>query len=262
MKQAKQKIIKFLFNIINLVFVWISIALLIIAIFRPDLVKEFLEWLSKIILNLGARNYLVAFMSAMIESFPVIWVLVPWMQVMLMVWGFFGKHALVWVIIVAIIWAIIGNYAGYYLWEKYWDNFFKKYWDWFWIGKTELKFLKKQIDKNWAWFIILGKFHNFTRAFVPFIAGSMWMKKQHFWLYNIVGSIIWAITIITLWVVFASYYKQIIDRITYILFWILIMLWIYISIFKRKEFVQYIKDKNAEIDEKINESNKKTKKII
>lgn len=257
MKNLKQKALSWLINILNFVFASITIALLIIAIFRPDLVKDFLWWVENIIKWLWQWNYLIAFLSSIIESFPVIWVLVPGMQIMLMVWGFFWKNALIEVIFVAIIWAIIGNYIGYILWVKYWESFFKNYWEWFWLGKTELKILKKQIQKNWAFFIIFGKFHNFTRAFVPFIAWSMWMKQKHFWFYNIIGSIIWASTIITLWVAFAKYYKNIVDNITYIMLWILVVVSLYIFIFKRKEFAEYIKDKNAEIDEKLSEKNNK-----
>lgn len=253
MKQTKQKIWQIIIKLLNIIFVTITIFLLVIAIFRPDLIKLFLDWLSKIILSLGYWNYLVAFISSTIESFPVIGVLVPGMQVMLLVWGFFWSHAIIEVIIVAIIWAMLGNYIGFLLGVKYWDDFFKKYWDWFWLWKTELKIIKKQIQKNWFWFIVFGKFHNLTRAFIPFIAGSMWMPQKNFWLYNILWSIIWATTIITLWVIFAKYYKIIVDFIPYILLWILIVVWIYIAIFKRKEFSQYIIDKNEEIEEKLNQ---------
>lgn len=251
MQKIKQKLLSGIINLLNFIFASITLALLIVALFRPDLVKIFLEWIWNEILLLWNWNYLVAFLSAMIESFPVVWVLVPWMQVMLLVWWFFRGHFIVWVIIVAILWAIIGNYAGYYLWVRYWESFFKNYWDWFWLWKTELKILKKQIDKNWALFIILWKFHNFTRAFVPFIAWSMGMHKQRFWFYNIMGSIIWAVTIITLWVIFVEYYKKIIDNLKYILGVIFFLVILYIAFFKRKEFMEYLKDKNAEIDEKV-----------
>jgi len=257
MKNIKQKLLSWLINTLNFIFASITIALLLIAIFRPDLVKDFLWWIESIIKWLWNWNYLIAFSSSIIESFPVVWVLVPWMQIMLMVWGFFWRTSLFQVVLVAIVWAIIGNYAWYILWVKYWDSFFKNYWEWFWLGKTELKILKKQIQKNWAWFIIFGKFHNFTRAFVPFIAGSMWMKQKHFWFYNIIGSIFWASTIITSWVLFAKHYKKIVDNIEYIMLWILIMVSFYIFVFKRKEFIQYIKDKNTEIEDKIAENNNK-----
>lgn len=257
MKNLKQKLLSWFIKILNFIFIGITIALLIIAIFRPDLVKDFLAWLKIVIAWLWNWNFLIAFLSSIIESFPVIWILVPWMQVMLMVWWVLWEHSLLQVIIVAIIWAIIGNYIGYILWVKYWDKFFKNYWEWFWLGKTELKILKNQIQKNWAIFIIFGKFHNFTRAFVPFIAWSMWMKQKHFWFYNIVGSIIWATTIISIWVFFINNYDKIIDNIEYIMLWIFLVTAIYIAIFKRKEFTQYIKDKNAELDEKLSEKNNK-----
>ncbi|EKE29636.1 MAG: hypothetical protein ACD_2C00131G0006 [uncultured bacterium (gcode 4)] len=252
MKKIKQKFLSWLLKTLNFIFASITISLVIIALFRPSLVVAFITWLDVAVIGqIWNWNYAVAFLSATIESFPVIGVLVPGMQIMLLVGWFFGKYNMPWVIIVAILGAIIGNYAGYWLWIKYWEKFFREYWDWFWLGKTELKILKKQIDKNWPWFIILGKFHNFTRAFVPFIAWSMWMKKHHFWAYNIIGSIVWAFTIITLWVGFAQYYKEIVDNMKFVIIWILIILTAYISIFKRSEFAAYIKDKNTEIDEKI-----------
>lgn len=253
MKQTKQKLWQIIIQLLNIIFITITIGLLVIAIFKPSLIKAFLAWIEITIKWLGNWNYIIAFVSATIESFPVIGVLVPGMQVMLLVWGFFWRHAIAEVIILAILWAMLGNYIWYILGIKYWDSFFKKYWDWFWLWKTELKFIKKQIEKNGFWFIVLGKFHNLTRAFIPFIAGSMWMKQKNFWLYNVLGSIIWATTIITLGVIFSQYYEKIVDFFPYILLWILIIVWIYIAIFKRKEFGQYITDKNAEIDEKINQ---------
>lgn len=245
------KILSFILKILNVIFVSLTLALLFVSIFRADLIKDFLWWIEQTIKILWNRNYLIAFTSATIESFPVIGVLVPWMQVMLAVGGFFWKNNLVGVISVSIVWAIIGNYIGYLLGIKYWNVFFAKYWDYFWIGKTELKILKKQIEKNWPWFIIFGKFHNLTRAFIPFIAWSAWMIKKNFWFYNIIGSIIWAFTIIFCWIVFANFYKHIIDNMTYILLWITIIVATYIYFFKKKEFLEYIKEKNAEIDQKI-----------
>jgi membrane protein DedA with SNARE-associated domain len=257
MKKIKQKLLSWTIKFLNFIFATITIALVIIAIFRPSLVVAFITWLDiAVIRQIWPWNYLVAFLSSTIESFPVIGVLVPGMQVMLLVGWFFWKHNLPWVIVVAIVWAIIGNYFWYFLWVKYWDSFFKQYWDWFWLGKTELRILKKQIDKNGPWFLILGKFHNFTRAFVPFIAGSMWMKNNHFWTYNIIGSVIWAFTIITLWIAFAEYYKVIVDNMKFVILWIFIIISSYIAIFKRKEFWEYIREKNSEIDEKIAESEK------
>ena len=251
MKNIKIKLIGLLFQSLNLIFAFITISLLVVALFRPDLISLFLDWLWVKINSLWSWNYLIAFTSSIIESFPVLGVLIPGQQIMLMVGWFFWKNNLFLIIVVSSIGALIWNYIWYFAWVKFWSDFLKKYWEWFWIGKTELKILKRQIEKNWAWFIIFWKFHNFTRAFIPFIAGSSWMHPKKFWLYNFIWSVLWATTIIILWVVFIQFYKELLKYIQYIIIWIAAIVAVYVYFFKKKEFLQYLKDKNEEIDEKI-----------
>lgn len=206
-KKIIRHLSRFLIQLFNILFAIIVFGLIAIALFKPGWIEIFIEWMEKQIHSLGAWNYVIALTSSIIESFPVIGVLVPGQQIMLLVGGFFGKTNLMPLIALAIIGAIIGNALGYFLGRWYGERFFTRYGDWFGLGKTELKYLRRQIEKNGAWFIILGKFHNFTRAFIPFIAGSMGMQTGRFWIYNIIGSTIWATTIIILGVVFVTYYK-------------------------------------------------------
>ncbi len=232
----------------------ITILLAILSLVRPDLIKDFIEWIKSIILTLGNWNYVIIFISWLIETFPVLWVVVPWQNILLVVWWFFGeisKTHLIYVMIVASVWAMLWNYIWYFLWKIYWEKFFKRYWLWFGIWETEVKYLKKWIKKWWAMWVIIAKFHNMARAFVPFIAWSMWMKSKSFMIYNTVWSIIRAISIIVLWVFFAKTYQTIIDYIAYITIWIMVVLWIYIWRFKKKEFIKYIKEKEIEIESKI-----------
>lgn len=175
---------------------------------------------------------------------------------MLLVGGFFGKLGpaqLGYMVCFAIIGALIGNAIGYFLGKWYGHAFLEKYGDWFGLGRTELKYLKKQIEKNGAWFIIFGKFHNFTRAFIPFIAGSMGMHTGKFWIYNIIGSVLWAGTIITLGVAFVTYYKTILSYFSYILMGIMLCIVVYVYFFKREAFMVYIKEKEKEIEDKARE---------
>ena len=197
-------------------------------------------------------NYIIAWLTSWIESLPVIWVVVPWQNILLIVWGFFWEISttnLIWVMLVASVWAILWNYIWYILWKHYGDDFFRKYWNWIWIWLTEVKYLKKWINKWWPIWIIIGKFHPMTRAFLPFIAGSMWMKKVSFMIYNILWSIIWSIIIIWLWVLFVEYYKIILNYIWYIMLWIISLTWLYIYKFKKKEFMQYMREKNEEMEQ-------------
>jgi len=240
----------FLKSLIALTFV-----LAILAFVRPDLIKDAIEWLKWIINYLWYWNYVIVFLMWLIESFPLLWVVVPGQNILLIVWGFFANmdsHNIYYVIALASIWAIISNYIWFVLWKHYWDSFFEKYWVWMWVWKTEVKYLKSWVKKWGPFWIIFWKFHNFTRAFVPFIAGSMWMSTKVFWISNIIGSIIRATTIVILWVLFAAYYETIINYFWYILTWILILTWFYIYLFKKKEFMKYMEEKNAELEEKIN----------
>lgn len=255
-KKFIKKIIKTIFQIINLILVAFTIIIALISIFKKEWIVSFIEWMKIVINWLWSWNYLIAGGSSLIEAFPVLWVVVPWQNILLIVWWFFWNIShtnLIYVIIMACIGAIIWNYIWYLLWKYYWDSFFKKYWYWFWIWLTEVRYLKKWITKWWALWIIVWKFHPMTRAFLPFIAGSMWMKNWKFMLYNTIGSIIRSVTIILLWVIFIEFYKIILDYIWTIMIVIIWVVWIYIYKYKRIEFMQYLKEKNEEI-ESINSS--------
>lgn len=231
--------------------IWITIFLWILTLVKPELVKDFIEWIRTIIESLGYWNYLIIFVTSIVESFPVIGVIVPGQNILLIVGWFFSeisRENLYYTIPIASLWAIIANYIWYFLWIFYGEVFFKKYGLWFGIGQTEVKYLKKWVKKWGAWGIIFGKFHNLTRAFVPFIAGSMNMHHKSFFIYNIIGSIIWSTTMIILWVLFAEFYESIIDYFPYIMMTIMVCVWIYIYRFKKKEFLKYMEEKNKEIE--------------
>jgi len=209
-----------------------------------------IEWIGELIKTLGSWNYLVAFLSACIESLPIIGTAVPGMNIMILVGGFWGKTHIILTILAAIIGAMLGNYLGYWIGKWYGSELIEKYGDWFGVGKTEAAILHKQIEKNGFWYIVLGKFHNFTRAFIPFIAGASGMREDRFWLYNMIGSIIWAISINTIGILFIDNYETILDNFGKIAMGIIIVMALYIFFFQKENFTKYMKDKESEIREK------------
>ncbi len=252
LKRTIKKIIKITFQIINIFLIFLTVALALIAIFKKEWIEAAIEWLKVVIEWMWSWNYLIAGVSSLIEAFPVLWVLVPWQNILLIVWGFFWNISMTnlgYVMLVACLWAIIWNYIWYLLWSIYGDSFFKKYWNRFGIWLTEVRYLKKGIDKWWPWWIIVWKFHPMTRAFLPFIAWSMWMHSAKFMLYNILWSIVRAIIIILLWVVFVEYYKTILEYMWEVMLIVFAITWFYIYKFKRKEFKQYLHEKNLEFEE-------------
>ena len=232
-----------------------TLALAVISIFKPEIIKAFIEWIRVIVLSIWNWNYLVVFISSVIESFPVLWVVIPGQNIMLISGGFFWEQwtdKLIYIILLACLGAIIWNYSWYLLGKYYGKDFFKQYGLWFWIWETEVKYLEKWIHKWWAWWVILAKFHNLARAFIPFIAGTTGMKHASFIIYNFIGSVIYSVTIIMLGVVFAKYYEVALDYIGYIFIGIFVCIWLYIWRFKKTEFTQYMHEKNREIESKMN----------
>ena len=248
-----RKIIGVIINIlikwaILLTFVWFYL-----AIFEKELLKSWIEILKEIILSLWMWNYPIAFISSVIESFPILWIALPSQKILMAIAWFFWENNyinLIYIIILASIWSIIWNYIWYFLWVKYWVDFIKKYWMWIWIMETDVKYLKKSLHKWWATWIILWKFHATTRTFLPFIAWMSKMENKKFIIYNIIWSIIWSTTMIVLWVFFAKFYESLVDYAWTIMIIITILTAIYIYFFKKKEFIKYWKEKNEEMERK------------
>ncbi len=246
-----KKILDILLKIFHILFVILTFWLLFISIFRKDLMTDFMSYLENLINILWFYNYIIALFSSIVETFPILWAIVPGQNIMLLVGWFFGKisyYNLVILIFIASIWALIWNHIWYLMWKKYWDSFFEKYWIYVWIWKTEVEYIKSWINKWWWVAITLWKFNNLTRCILPFIAGSMQMKNKKFFIYNALWSILRATSIILLWVVFANIYKFLIKYSWRISLVILVIIWIYIYFFKKEEFIKYWNAKNKEFD--------------
>ncbi len=91
-KKLIHHILDIALKILNFVFSLLIIGLTAIAIFKPSWIAIFIKWVEAQIVFLGNWNYLIAFASSIVESFPVIGVLVPGQNIMLLVGGFFGRQ--------------------------------------------------------------------------------------------------------------------------------------------------------------------------
>jgi len=257
------KIFQIIFKIINIILIWFTLFLAFVAIFKPEWIENFVEWMKIKVEILWYWNYLIAWTSAWIEAIPGLWIMLPWQNILLLVWWFFWNISLenVWfLILIASIWWIIWNYIWYFLWKIYWDTFFEKYWVWFWIWKTEVKYLEKWIKKWWALWIVLWKFYPLTRSFLPFIAWSMKMDSRLFMFYNALWSILYAVVIVWIWIIFVEHYKIILNYIWHIMLWIIVSAWLYFYFFKREAWNKYMKEKEKEVEEMELNLKKKFKK--
>lgn len=220
---------RFLGYIISTLHVILLAAMIIIgllSLFRPDIMRGVIDWMWIQIKSWWEWNYVILFVVAMIESFPFVGVVVPGMNMMILVGGFFVAKQ--WEIfplaaLLAMTGACLGNALGYFMGRYGNPDTLKKYWAFFWAGPKELAWLEKQINKNWFWFIVGGKFHNLLRAFIPYIAGSHKMSGARFWVANIFGSSLWAVSILLVWVFAVENYEVVLQYLNYII--LAIVLW-------------------------------------
>ena len=231
------------------------LAFIVLSFFRPDLLLPIIEWIKTQVELLGKWNYLLAFVSALLESLPIIGTIIPWQAILLSVWGFYGGLwyvQFIWVLLSAILGSIVSNWIWYILGKHYGEEFFKKYGMWVGIEQTELKYLKNWVNTWGPWWIILSKFHAHARSFLPFIAGSMGFLSKKFWIYNIIASTLWAAVFVTVGVFFAEHYEVIVQYIVYIMLAIMACVFWYFWFFKKESLIRYWKEKNKEIEKKYN----------
>ncbi len=228
-------------------------AFIIISLFRPDLLLPVIEWIKAQVELLWKWNYLLAFVSALLESLPVVGTIIPGQAILLSVWGFYGWLGylqFVWVMLAAILGSIVSNWVWFILGRHYGEEFFKKYGMWVGIEQTELKYLKNGVNTWGPWGIILSKFHAHARSFLPFIAGSMGFLSKKFWTYNIIASTLWAVVFVGIWVFFAEYYEVIVTFIGYIILGIMASIFVYFWFFRRQSLINYWQEKNKEMEAK------------
>lgn len=242
------------FLLLFLKFLWVilfifSLILAFIAIFKKEIFLEIIEWIRVVVVDLWHFNYLLIFFSSLIEAFPVLWMLIPGQNILMIVWWFYGQLFFWEVVFFAAIWGIIWNYIWYLLWYYFWDYILENYWTYTWIWKTESQYIKDWMKKYWPIAIIFSKFHPTFRAFIPFLAGHQKMKTKLFMFYNSLWSIVWWFSMVYIWTVFVENYEVILDYIWKVFLWIILVYWAYIYLYKKKEFLKYLQLREKELNE-------------
>lgn len=110
-----KRILSIIAKIITFLLVLLTLALVIISLVHEEWIKEAISWIGTIIQSIGNWNYLIAFLSACVESLPIIGTAVPGMNIMILVGGFWARDHFLITVSLAILGAMIGNYLGYWI---------------------------------------------------------------------------------------------------------------------------------------------------
>ncbi len=235
--------------ILKICFFVVSFGLIAIAIFYPSLLREFIEWLHGVVQYIGRWNWPLAFGLGFIESMPLLWMSIPWQNALFVLGWFVAQSHWFWLVTIVaiaimlgdIVWYSLGIYQG----EKFIDNFGK----YFGIGKTEVHYIGRALDKYGAWAIVLSKRNGYARGIIPFVAGTSKMKRGKFMLFNVIGSVVYSVVLISLAKMFIGYYQEVIPYIRRIMLGVLLLAGLYLWFFKRDSLKRYIRDKEKELEE-------------
>jgi membrane-associated protein len=107
---------------------------------------------------------------------------------------------LVLIAILVILSGVLGNMVGYWFGAASGPFLFSRN-DTFFFKKKHLFAAKEFYDKHGGGAIVFARFLPIIRTFAPIIAGIVRMERHKFTLYNIIGSISWAVSML-----FAGHY--------------------------------------------------------
>jgi membrane-associated protein len=159
-----------------------------------DLVLNFDHYLPEIILAYGLLTYVLLVAIIFLESALVVFPFLPG-DSLLFISGALSATGLlnpglliILLIIAAVIGGLVNFLIGRYLGQKILDKkigFFRQEY----IDKTHMFF-----EKYGGFTIVIARFVPFVRSFAPFFAGLGQMNFYHFFIYNVIGAILWILS--------------------------------------------------------------------
>jgi membrane-associated protein len=151
----------------------------------------------------------VIFFSALLESSPIVGILVPG-QVIIAIAGFLaylGYISLIDLAFIAALGAIAGDLLGYWIGKRYGLGFIRKYGKCVRITGSHIDDTKRMMNHHVGKSIVIGRFNSLTRSFAPFVSGMSDISMYKFVFYDIVGGVTWAITFSLIGFLFGQSYN-------------------------------------------------------
>lgn len=101
-----------------------------------------------------------------------------------------GKLPLGWLLFTAIISAIIGYQVGYGIGERIGPRLFKRH-NGILFREDYVARTRAFLEKYGASTIVLARFVAYVRTFISVIAGAGQMNRRAYFLYNVIGAVLW-----------------------------------------------------------------------
>jgi membrane-associated protein len=112
--------------------------------------------------------------------------------------------------------AVLGYYVGYYFGYKTGEALYKKE-DTIFFKKSYLTTAEQFYKKYGGFALIMGRFLPIVRTFAPILSGVVKVDHRLFFIYNIIGGILWPGIIVTMGYYIGSVFPNVLDYISYII---------------------------------------------
>jgi len=103
-----------------------------------------------------------------------------------------GKLPIVWLILLTVLAAILGDNTGYQIGRGLGPKLFKRQ-DGILFRREYLIKTQKFYDRHGPLTIVLARFIAYVRTFAPVVAGMSQMDRRRFFLFNMLGGILWGV---------------------------------------------------------------------
>ena len=170
-----------------------------------DLLLHLDKHLAALLTQYGTWIYVILFLIILCETGLVVMPFLPGDSLLFVAGALWAAsdmnpHALVLVLVVAAILGDTVNYAiGNYLGPKvfHWE-------DSRWFNRKALDRTHAFYEKHGGKTIIIARFLPFVRTFAPFVAGVGSMTYSRFLTYNVVGALVWVVSLVYAGVFFGN----------------------------------------------------------
>ena len=116
--------------------------------------------------------------------------------------------------------AIMGNFSGYFFGKIVGRNFENRPDTWY-FKKKYIESTRKFLNKNGAKALIIGRFLPVIRTFAPLLAGMARLPLGFFIIYNIIGALLWASTLVLGGYYLGNSFPQMVNYVEYIVLFFL-----------------------------------------
>ena len=154
-------------------------------------------------------GYPFLFLAVILEGLPLIGTIVPG-HVAVIAGGFLAHTGIlnIWlVVILSLVAAILGDSIGFILGRKYGIHLIDRLKPYFFIKDEYIEKAQNLLSKHTGKAMILGRLSPVTRAVMPFLVGTGKTSHTRFWVFNVIGAIIWVGSSILLGYAFSFGYQ-------------------------------------------------------